>query len=89
MKQPYKGDGFTTYFLNMTSQKWLTGRSLHVSIVTTCHLCMYVGKKNQQQVEIAKYMASATYKQSISYSTVVGNTKVRGFWLEIITLKPA
>ena len=25
MKQPYKGDGFTTYFLNMTSQKWLTG----------------------------------------------------------------
>jgi len=25
MKQPYKGDGFTTYFINMTSQKWLTG----------------------------------------------------------------
>ena len=22
---PYRGDGYTTYFLNMTSQKWLNG----------------------------------------------------------------
>lgn len=27
LRQPYKGDGFTTYYLNMTSQKWLTGRT--------------------------------------------------------------
>ena len=25
IRQPYKGAGFTTYYLNMTSQKWLTG----------------------------------------------------------------
>lgn len=23
--KPYHGDGYTTYFLNMTSQKWLNG----------------------------------------------------------------
>ena len=28
LRQPYKGDGFTTYYINMTSQKWLTGRTL-------------------------------------------------------------
>ena len=26
----YEGDGFTTYYLNMTSQKWLTGKELLV-----------------------------------------------------------
>ena len=23
---PFKGDGFTSYFINMTSQTWLTGK---------------------------------------------------------------
>ena len=30
LREPYKGDGFTTYYLNMTSQKWLTGKELPV-----------------------------------------------------------
>ena len=35
LREPYKGDGFTTYFLNMTSQKWLTGMTWNVNI---CYL---------------------------------------------------
>ena len=37
----YEGDGFTTYYLNMTSQKWLTGKELLVYSVNfvyyRCH----------------------------------------------------
>ena len=35
IRQPYKGDGFTTYYLNMTSQKWLTGMTLLAVILYT------------------------------------------------------
>ena len=33
----YEGPGFTTYYLNMTSQKWLTGKELPVCSVNVVY----------------------------------------------------
>ena len=41
---PFKGDGFTSYFINMTSQTWLSGElaALNVHPTSTCLLGAYV-----------------------------------------------